>query len=43
MKHLEQHPTHPTSSFASTGTKPELRRTRQGAGPLARLPPVALD
>jgi len=23
--------------------KSELRRTRQGAGPLARLPPVALD
>jgi len=29
--------------FASTATKPELRRTGQGAGPLARLPSVALD
>jgi integrase len=29
--------------FASTPTKPEQRRTRQGAGPLARLHSVALD
>jgi len=29
--------------FASTATKPELRTTRQGAGPLSRLPSVALD
>ena len=29
--------------FASTATKPELRRTGQGAGPLTRLPSVALD
>ncbi len=43
MKHLKQHPIHPTSSFASTGTKPELRRTCQGAGPLVQLSPVALD
>jgi hypothetical protein len=39
----EQHPEHPVASFASTRIKPELRRTRQGARPLARLPPVALD
>ena len=29
--------------FASIASKPELRRTGQGAGPLARLPSVALD
>ena len=39
----EPHPVYPASSFASTGTKPELRRTCQGAGPLARLPTFALD
>src|ERR1019366_7161471 len=39
----EPHPVHPAPSFASKCTKPELRRTRQGASPLARLPPVALD
>jgi excisionase family DNA binding protein len=29
--------------FASLAMKPELRRTPQGASPLARLPSVALD
>lgn len=29
--------------FASIATKPELRRTGQGASPLSRLPSVALD
>lgn len=29
--------------FASSASKPELRRTGQGASPLLRLPSVALD
>ena len=43
MKLTNRIPAHPTLSFASKCTKPELRRTLQGAGPLARLPPVLLD
>ena len=39
----QHHPAHRASSFASKCTKPELRRTCQGASPLARLPSVALD
>ena len=43
MRRTNHIPLHPALSFASMCTKPELRRTRQGASPLARLPSVALD
>jgi len=43
MKHSLAMSLQTSSSFASLATKPELRRTAQGAGPLARLPAVALD
>lgn len=43
MKHSLAMSLRTASPFASIATKPELRRTPQGAGPLARLPSVAPD
>jgi excisionase family DNA binding protein len=43
MKTPNTSPLQTSFPFASTATKPELRRTGQGAGPLTRLPSVAPD